>query len=45
MRVDDPLSREMPENVTVRFKFLLRSRLALKRMVIEYDLDKPPRQH
>lgn len=45
VRGDDPMSREMQENATILFKILLRSRLAFKRMVTEYNLNKLALQH
>ncbi|KAI9794044.1 MAG: DNA-directed RNA polymerase II subunit RPB1 [Peltula sp. TS41687] len=45
VRGDDPLSREMQENATILFKILIRSRLAFKRMVKEYNLNKLALQH
>lgn len=40
VRGDDPLSQEAQHNATLLFKALLRSRLAFKRLVQEYSLNK-----
>ncbi|KAH0252214.1 RNA polymerase II largest subunit, partial [Aureobasidium melanogenum] len=40
VRGDDPLSQEAQYNATILFKALLRSRLAFKRLVKEYSLNK-----
>ncbi|KAI9705899.1 MAG: DNA-directed RNA polymerase II subunit RPB1 [Candelina mexicana] len=40
VRGDDPLSRESQGNATMLFKAHLRSRLAFKRLVMEYSLNK-----
>ncbi|GAM90704.1 hypothetical protein ANO11243_087490 [Dothideomycetidae sp. 11243] len=40
VRGEDPLSKEAQENATILFKALLRSRLAFKRLVQEYSLNK-----
>ncbi|TKX19276.1 DNA-directed RNA polymerase II subunit rpb1 [Elsinoe australis] len=40
VRGDDPISKEAQENATILFKALLRSRLAFKRLVQEYSLNK-----
>ncbi|KAI9885625.1 MAG: hypothetical protein M1823_002587 [Watsoniomyces obsoletus] len=45
VRGDDAISREMQENATTLFKIHLRSRLAFKRMVVEYSLNKLALQH
>ncbi|CAF9918297.1 MAG: DNA-directed RNA polymerase II subunit rpb1 [Heterodermia speciosa] len=45
VRGDDPLSKEGQHNATLLFKALLRSRLAFKRLVMEYSLNKLAFQH
>ncbi|MCJ1479194.1 DNA-directed RNA polymerase II subunit rpb1 [Lambiella insularis] len=40
VRGDDPLSKESQHNATLLFKAHLRSRLAFKRVVVEYSLNK-----
>ncbi len=45
VRGDDAISRETQENATTLFKIHLRSRLAFKRMVTEYSLNKLALQH
>jgi len=45
VRGDDKLSREAQENATLLFKAHLRSRLAFKRLVTEYSLNKLAFQH
>ena len=45
VRGDDPLSMEGQHNATLLFKALLRSRLAFKRLVMEYSLNKLAFQH
>ncbi|KAI9806451.1 MAG: DNA-directed RNA polymerase II subunit RPB1 [Piccolia ochrophora] len=45
VRGDDPLSREGQENATLLLKALVRSRLAFKRIVTEYSLNKLAFQH
>ena len=45
VRGDDPLSKETQNNATILFKIHLRSRLAFKRVVMEYSLNKLAFQH
>ena len=45
VRGEDPLSKEGQHNATLLFKALLRSRLAFKRLVTEYSLNKLAFQH
>lgn len=45
VRGDDALSREAQDNATILFKIHLRSRLAFKRIVTEYSLNKLALQH
>ncbi|EFQ98500.1 DNA-directed RNA polymerase II subunit RPB1 [Nannizzia gypsea CBS 118893] len=45
VRGDDPLSREAQESATLLFKAQLRSRLAFRRLVVEYSLNKLAFQH
>ncbi|KAJ5614542.1 hypothetical protein N7528_008196 [Penicillium herquei] len=45
VRGDDPISREAQENATLLFKAQLRSRLAFRRLVTDYSLNKLAFQH
>ncbi|KAI9848280.1 MAG: DNA-directed RNA polymerase II subunit RPB1 [Sclerophora amabilis] len=45
VRGDDPLSIESQDNATLLYKAHLRSRLAFKRIVVEYSLNKLAFQH
>ncbi|KAL1953335.1 hypothetical protein VTO42DRAFT_2989 [Malbranchea cinnamomea] len=45
VRGDDPISKEAQENATMLFKAQLRSRLAFRRLVTEYSLNKLAFQH
>ncbi|KAI9756566.1 MAG: DNA-directed RNA polymerase II subunit RPB1 [Lichina confinis] len=45
VRGNDPISKEAQENATILFKIHLRSRLAFKRLVTEYALNKLALQH
>ncbi|KMU82510.1 DNA-directed RNA polymerase II subunit RPB1 [Coccidioides immitis H538.4] len=45
VRGDDVISKEAQENATLLFKAQLRSRLAFKRLVVEYSLNKLAFQH
>ena len=45
VRGDDPISREAQESATLLFKAQLRSRLAFRRLVTEYSLNKLAFQH
>ncbi|KAI9824170.1 MAG: DNA-directed RNA polymerase II subunit rpb1 [Phylliscum demangeonii] len=45
LRGEDAHSREVQDNSTILFKVLLRSRLAFKRLVMEYSLNKLAFQH
>ncbi|EGD96855.1 DNA-dependent RNA polymerase II largest subunit [Trichophyton tonsurans CBS 112818] len=45
VRGDDALSREAQESATLLFKAQLRSRLAFRRLVVEYSLNKLAFQH
>ena len=45
VRGDDPISLEAQENATILFKVHVRSRLAFKRIVTEYNLNKLALQH
>ncbi|BAE57665.1 hypothetical protein F9C07_2225934 [Aspergillus flavus] len=45
VRGDDPISQEAQENATLLFKAQLRSRLAFRRLVTEYSMNKLAFQH
>ncbi|KAJ5725353.1 DNA-directed RNA polymerase II subunit RPB1 [Penicillium malachiteum] len=45
VRGDDPISREAQDNATLLFKAQLRSRLAFRRLVTDYSLNKLAFQH